>query len=492
MEEQIIDQVQFRREKLARLKEMNVKPYGERYNISHSISEVRKIYGSVAEEEKSNETVRLAGRVMAVRGHGKVIFADMRDLDDIIQLYVRKNDLAEGKFDIFKLVDIGDLVGVEGNIFKTKKGELSLYVTDFVPLAKCLNPLPEKWHGLKDTEIRYRKRYLDLIVNPDVRKTFITRTKIVRSIRELLDRKGFFEVETPSMNTIPGGANARPFITHHNALDMDLYMRIATELHLKRLIVGGLEKVYEIGRIYRNEGISTKHNPEFTTLEVYEAYTDYEGMMCLAEDIIASIAKNTTGTYELEYEGKKVNLKPPFTRITMDEALKKYAGTGLKELRDLNFARSKAKELGIEKVNELSVANLIDKIFEATVEPQLIQPTFILDYPVELSPLAKKKEDDPTLTYRFELFIINFEVANAFSELNDPFDQKERFLEQMKQRDAGDLEAQMLDEDYVEALEYGMPPAGGMGVGIDRLAMLFTNSPSIRDVILFPLMKPVQ
>jgi len=338
--------------------------------------------------------------------------------------------------------------------------------------------------------MRYRKRYLDLLINPDIRETFITRSRIITTIRELLDKRGFFEVETPSMNLIAGGATARPFITHHNTLDMDLYLRIALELHLKRLIVGGMEKVYEIGRIYRNEGISTRHNPEFTMLELYEAYTDYHGMMNLAEDIVSTLAEKVIGKYDILYQGKKVNLKPPYARITMDEGLRKYAGAGLSDLRDIDFARNKAKELGLEGVDMLNVAHLIDKIFEFTVEPHLVNPTFIMDYPIELSPLAKKKEEDPLLTYRFELFIVNFEMANAFSELNDPADQKERFLEQVKQRESGDDEAHMLDEDYLEALEYGLTPTGGMGIGIDRLAMLFTDSPSIRDVILFPLMRP--
>ena len=488
MEEQLTDQIQIRMEKLGKLQELGIKAYGEKYDKSHSISEIVKIFTNIG-EEKSHESIKLAGRLMALRGHGKVIFADLRDRDGIIQLYLRKNDLGE-KFELFKYLDIGDIIGVEGNVFKTKKGELTLYVTSFIPLSKCLKPLPEKWHGLKDTEIRYRKRYLDLVINPEVRHTFITRSKIVKAIRELLDMKGFCEFETPSMNLIAGGANARPFITHHNALDLDLYLRIATELHLKRLITGGLEKVYEIGRLYRNEGISTRHNPEFTTLEVYEAYTDYEGMMKLAEDIVSFVAEKTIGKYELVYQGKEVNLKPPYKRITMNEALKKYADLTTSDLRNIDFARNKAKTLGIDGVEKMNVANLIDKIFEFTVEPHLIQPTFILDYPVELSPLAKKKDEDPFLTYRFELFIINFEIANAFSEINDPFDQRERFLEQMKQREAGDDEAHMLDEDFIESLEYGMPPTGGMGIGIDRISMLFTDSTSIRDVILFPLMKP--
>ena len=486
---ELSEQMQIRREKLEKLKELNVKPYGEKYVRSHNIGEITEVFKDIG-EEPGEETLSLAGRLMAIRGHGKVMFADLFDLTGKIQLYFRKKDIGAENFEVLKITDIGDLIGVKGPVFKTKKGEVSLYVKEFVFLSKCLNPLPEKWHGLKDAELRYRKRYLDLIVNPEVRNTFISRTKIVRTIRELLDKKGFFEVETPSMNLIPGGANARPFITHHNTLDLELYMRIATELHLKRLIVGGLEKVYEIGRIYRNEGISTKHNPEFTTLEVYEAYTDYYGMMDLTEEIVSTAAEKVLGKYDTVYDGKEVNLKPPYLRITMDEALKKYAGVGIAELRDINFARSKAKELGIEGVEKMSVAHLMDKIFEETVEPHLINPTFIMDYPIELSPLAKKKEDDPLMTYRFELFIVNFEVANAFSELNDPADQKERFTEQVKQREEGDLEAQMLDDDYLEALEYGMPPTGGMGMGIDRLAMILTDSPSIRDVILFPLMRP--
>lgn len=488
-EQQITEQMQIRLDKCKKIEELGVKPYGESYRATHSISEIRTIFAD-AGKEPSAEKVKLAGRVMALRAHGKVIFADLMDIDSRIQLYLRKKDVGPEKFEILKLVDIGDLIGVEGQIFKTQKGELSVFVTDFTFLTKCLKPLPEKWHGLTDTDMRYRKRYLDLIVNSEVRKTFITRSKIIRTIRELLDNRGYFEVETPSMNIIPGGANARPFMTHHNTLDMDLYMRIATELHLKRLIVGGLEKVYEIGRIYRNEGVSTKHNPEFTTLELYEAYTDYYGMMDITQDIVATVAKKVMERYDITYQGKLLNLEPPYKRITMNQALKEYGGVELAELRDIEFARKKAKELGIDGVDKMSVAHLMDKIFEVTVEPHLINPTFIMDYPIELSPLAKKKEDDPLMTYRFELFIVNFEVANAFSELNDPADQKERFLEQMKQRESGDAEAQMLDDDYVEALDYGLPPTGGMGMGIDRLTMLFTDSPSIRDVILFPLMRP--
>jgi len=487
--QELSEQMQVRREKLAKLREMGVNPYGEKYERTHTIKKIIDTFTDIG-EEPAGEDVKIAGRLMAIRGHGKVMFADLVDLTGKIQLYLRKKDVGEEKYEILKITDIGDVIGVEGQVFRTKKGELSLYVKDFVFLTKCLNPLPEKWHGLKDGEMRYRKRYLDLLINPDIRETFITRSRIITTIRELLDKRGFFEVETPSMNLIAGGATARPFITHHNTLDMDLYLRIALELHLKRLIVGGMEKVYEIGRIYRNEGISTRHNPEFTMLELYEAYTDYHGMMNLAEDIVSTLAEKVIGKYDILYQGKKVNLKPPYARITMDEGLRKYAGAGLSDLRDIDFARNKAKELGLEGVDMLNVAHLIDKIFEFTVEPHLVNPTFIMDYPIELSPLAKKKEEDPLLTYRFELFIVNFEMANAFSELNDPADQKERFLEQVKQRESGDDEAHMLDEDYLEALEYGLTPTGGMGIGIDRLAMLFTDSPSIRDVILFPLMRP--
>jgi lysyl-tRNA synthetase, class II len=471
------------------LERAGIDPYGQSFKRTHQVKQIAERYGEIEIGVESDE-VSVAGRIMAIRSHGKTVFANLQDVTGSIQLYFRKDRLGEEAFEHMKKLDLGDILGAEGKVFRTKSGEVTVAVECFVPLSKSLHPLPEKWHGLKDVETRYRQRYLDLITSDESRQVFVRRSRIISAVRALLDGRGFIEVETPCMNALAGGAAARPFTTHHNALELDLYLRIATELHLKRCIVGGLEKVYEIGRIFRNEGISTKHNPEFTMLELYEAYSDYEGMMETLESLIGQICSTLGGGVEITYQGVTLNLKPPFERLSMNEAFIKYAGFSLNELRELEYARKIACELGIPFKKQEEMGHLIDKVFEFKVEPHLVQPVFITDYPIELSPLAKRKKEDPTLTYRFELFINHNEIANAFSELNDPLDQRERFLYQLKLREAGDDDAHPLDEDFLTALEYGMPPTGGMGVGIDRLVMLFTDSPSIRDVILFPILKP--
>jgi len=474
-----------RREKLFELMEKGIAPYGQRYPRTHLAADIK---GDFAGHE--GQTVSLAGRLMGKRGHGKAAFADLQDGSGKIQIYVRLNDVGADTYALFEKLDVGDLIGVKGKVFKTRMGEISVAVEELTLLAKSLRPLPEKWHGLKDVELRYRQRYVDLIVNPEVKETFVLRSRIIHAIRSYLEKRGFLEVETPMMHPIAGGAAARPFITHHNALDMHLYLRIAPELYLKRLLVGGFERVYEINRNFRNEGISTRHNPEFTMLELYQAYADYTDMMALTEDMIATVAREVLGTTVITYEGVEINLAPPWTRIPMLEAVKQHTGLDFSALSDAGQARRAARELGLEVGDDDSWGTVLNAVFEEMVEPKLIQPTFVIDYPIEISPLAKRKADAPELTYRFELFIYGREMANAFSELNDPLDQKERFQKQVEKRRAGDDEAHMMDEDYIRALEYGMPPAGGLGIGIDRLVMLLTNSSSIRDVILFPLMKP--
>ncbi|HHU64134.1 MAG TPA: lysine--tRNA ligase [Clostridiales bacterium] len=473
-------------EKLKKLEEMGVKPFCvQRYDRTHYSKTIKENF-----EELEGKTVSIAGRIMSRRGHGKVSFCDVADREGKIQIYIRVNEIGEQSYEEFKLYDIGDIIGVTGEVFRTKKGEISVKAQKMTLLSKALLPLPEKWHGLKDVDIRYRQRYLDLIVNPDVKETFIIRSKFIKAMREFLDERGYLEVETPVLHNIAGGAAARPFITHHNTLDMDMYLRIATELHLKRLIVGGLEKVYELGRVFRNEGMSVKHNPEFTSIEIYEAYTDYNDMMDLTEELISTSVERVLGTTKIEYQGQEIDLTPPWTRMTMVEAVKKYADIDFNQIESDEQARDVAKKLNVDVDKKATKGQVLNEIFEEYVEDHLIQPTFIMDYPIEVSPLAKKREDNPMMTYRFELFITGREIANAFSELNDPMDQKERFLEQVEQRKAGDEEAHMMDEDYINALEYGMPPTGGLGIGIDRLIMLITDSPSIRDVILFPTMKP--
>lgn len=434
--------------------------------------------------------VSLCGRLMSKRGMGKVSFCDLRDNDGKIQLYTQIDEIGEERYAKYQKLDIGDIVGVKGEAFITKRGEISIRVKEYTLLAKSLRPLPEKFHGLTNQDLRYRMRYLDLIVNPEVKDTFIKRSKAIKAIREYLDNLGYIEVETPVLNTIPGGAAAKPFITHHNTLDLDMYLRIATELHLKRLIVGGIEKVYEIGRIFRNEGMSVKHNPEFTSIELYEAYTDYNGMMDICENMIRNAALAAAGTTVLSYQGVEIDLTPAFTRLTMLEAVLKYASVDFSNITDINEAKNLAKSCGVYVEGNPSVGEILNLVFEEKVEENLIQPTFILDYPVEVSPLTKRKKDNPAFTERFELFITSRELANAYTELNDPIDQKERFLDQLRQRESGNEEANMYDDDFIMSLEYGMPPTGGLGVGIDRLVMLLTDSPSIRDVLLFPTMKP--
>ena len=484
------EHVEMRIKNLETLKEAGVKPYGEKYVTTTTIGEVVEKFKDLKESEEGDE-VSLAGRLVALRSHGKASFGDLQDVTGQIQVYFKQNKVGKEKYQLLKATDIGDFVGVKGKVFRTRKGELTVFLDDFTYLTKALRPPPEKFHGLKDVEMRYRRRYVDLLSNPDVRNSFLIRSRIISEIRRFLESKGFFEVETPSMSLIAGGANARPFMTHHNALDMDFYFRIAVELYLKRLIVGGMDRVFEIGRVFRNEGIDTRHNPEFTIMELYQAYADYEDMMKITEDIIATICENVIGTYKVKFMEHEIDLKPPFQRLTMEEALMKYGGIDMKKLRELDYAWEMAKKYDLDLERKEDVAYILDKVFGAAVEPNLIQPVFITDYPIELSPLAKKREDDPTLTYRFELFMANSEIANAFSELNDPMDQRERFMSQIQKKELfHDDEAHPMDEDYVMALEYGMPPTGGLGIGIDRLIMMLTDSPSIRDVILFPLMKP--
>jgi len=490
-QEELNDQLQVRREKLQALKDKGIDPFGKKFERSHQAIELKEQYGEFTKEEleEKNIFVSIAGRIMTKRGKGKAGFAHIQDLSGQIQIYVRKDSVGEDQYEIFNMADLGDLVGVKGTVFKTKVGELSVKATEFVLLTKALRPLPDKYHGLKDIEQRYRQRYLDLIMNPDSKNTFITRSKIIQSMRRYLDSHGYLEVETPMMHSIAGGAAARPFITHHNALDMPLYMRIAIELHLKRLIVGGLEKVYEIGRVFRNEGVSTRHNPEFTMLELYEAYADFHDIMELTENMIAHIAQEVLGTTTIQYDEYEVDLKPKWKRLHMVDAIKEYTNVDFWNVTSAEEARALAEEHGVEINENMQYGHIVNEFFEQKVEDKLIQPTFIYGHPVEISPLAKKNEADPRFTDRFELFIVGREHANAFTELNDPIDQRERFEAQLKEREQGNDEAHMMDEDFIEALEYGMPPTGGLGIGIDRLVMLLTNSPSIRDVLLFPQMR---
>lgn len=429
---------------------------------------------------------------MAIRRHGKTAFCVLRDLSGEIQLYFRKDVLGEESYNLFKLLDIGDIVGVKGTVFVTHTGETTIRVEKWTLLSKSLRPLPEKFHGLTDKETRYRQRYLDLIVNPEVKDTFIKRSKIIKGIRKYLDDRHFLEVETPMLHTIAGGAAARPFKTHHNALDMDIYLRIAPELHLKRLLVGGLERVYEMNRCFRNEGIDTRHNPEFTTVELYQAYGDLEDVINITEDMVSKLAEMLYGTMKLTYIDKEIDLTPPWDRMTMIEAVKKFSGADFEGITDVETARKMADEHDVEYGQYDGVGKIINAFFEKFVEENLIQPTIITGHPLEISPLTKQDRDNPLLTYRFEAFIYGRELANGFSELNDPIDQRNRFIEQMKERERGDDEAHQMDEDYCRALEYGLPPTGGLGIGIDRLVMFLTNSPSIRDVLLFPLSRPEQ
>jgi len=489
--EELSDQLKVRREKLHSLREKGLDPFGKRFERTHQTEEIIAAYNEFEKEELEGKevSVTIAGRIMTKRGKGKAGFAHIQDLTGQIQIYVRKDEIGEEAYEIFNTADLGDIVGVSGIIFKTKVGELSIKVKSFELLTKSLRPLPDKFHGLKDIEQRYRQRYVDLIMSPESKKTFITRSKIIQAMRRYLDDQGYLEVETPTMHSIPGGASARPFITHHNALDMPLYMRIAIELHLKRLIVGGLEKVYEIGRVFRNEGVSTRHNPEFTMIELYEAYADYQDIMTLTENVIAHVAKEVLGTTTVQYGDYEVNLEPQWARLHMVDAIKEHTGADFWKEMSVEEARELADKHNVEINEHMQYGHIVNEFFEQKVEEKLIQPTFIYGHPVEISPLAKKNDQDPRFTDRFELFIVAREHANAFTELNDPIDQKERFEAQLKEREQGNDEAHMMDEDFIEALEYGMPPTGGLGIGIDRLVMLLTNSPSIRDVLLFPQMR---
>jgi lysyl-tRNA synthetase, class II len=491
MSEELNEHMRVRREKLDTYRAKGLDPFGGKFVRTNLSQELHDQYGELSKEEleETEHQVTIAGRMMTKRGKGKAGFAHIQDLSGQIQLYVRKDAIGEDAYEIFNSTDLGDIVGVTGVMFKTNVGELSVKVTDFHLLTKSLRPLPEKYHGLKDVEQRYRQRYLDLITNMDSRETFVTRSKIIRAIRNYLDGHGYLEVETPMMHSIPGGAAARPFITHHNALDIPLYMRIAIELHLKRLIVGGLEKVYEIGRVFRNEGVSTRHNPEFTMLELYEAYADYHDIMELTENMVAHIAKEVLGTTTITYGDYEVDLTPKWKRLHMVDAVKQYTGVDFWKQMSDEEARQLAKDNGIEIKETMTFGHVVNEFFEQRVEDKLIQPTFIYGHPVEISPLAKKNKEDERFTDRFELFIVAREHANAFSELNDPIDQRERFEAQLREREEGNDEAHMMDEDFVESLEYGMAPTGGLGIGIDRLVMLLTNSPSIRDVLLFPQMR---
>ena len=499
-----------RLEKLNDLKSRNINPFEiTKYDVNaknadlkaqYEADEKKIIEEADGDEEKINaglekikeEDVRIAGRIMSWRNMGKANFIDVRDGSDRIQVYVRSNDIGAEEFKEFKKWDIGDIVGVEGFVFRTRKGEISVHAHKITLLSKSLLPLPEKWHGLKDQDMRYRQRYVDLIVNPNVKDTFVKRSQILREVRNYLDNMGYLEVDTPVLHTLEIGASARPFVTHHNALDIDMYLRIETELYLKRLVVGGFERVYEVGRIFRNEGMDTSHNPEFTSIEMYQAYTDYIGMMDIIEDMYKTIAKNVCGTDVINYQGVEINLGKKWERLTMIEAVKKYAGVDYNDWESDEQARACAKEKGVEvdEGENATKGHVLIAFFDAFVEDKLIQPTIIYDYPVENSPLAKRKPSNPAFTERFEYFIYCREMGNAFSELNDPVDQRERFVKQVEAKRAQGANAEV-DEDFVTALEYGLPPTGGLGFGLDRLVMLLTDSPSIRDVLLFPTMKPL-
>lgn len=486
-QQKLSEVLQIRRDKLTAMKEEGKDPF-------QVTSFQRTAYAAqIVErfEEMEGQKVSIAGRIMSKRGMGKASFIDLRDHSGRIQSYVRQDHVGEESYADFKKWDIGDIVGLEGEVFRTQKGEISIKADSVALLSKSLLPLPEKWHGLKDTELRYRQRYVDLIVNPEVKETFVKRSKIITAMRHYLDGKGFLEVETPVLHSVAGGAAARPFITHHNALDIDMYMRIALELHLKRLIVGGFDKVYEIGRVFRNEGIDTKHNPEFTLLELYEAYTNYEGIMDITEGLVRHCAHEVLGTGKIQYGDVEIDLDKPFARVSMLDAVKQYAGVDFRTVKTVEEARALAKEHHVEYEERLGIGGILSLFFEEFCEEHLIQPTFVMDHPVEISPLSKRKPGDPEYTERFELFILGREHANAFSELNDPLDQRERFQHQAEMKAAGDDEACDLDEDFLTALEYGLPPTGGLGIGVDRLVMLLTGSASIRDVLLFPTMRPI-
>ena len=487
-ETEINEQMQVRIDKMHKIEEHGWKPFGYRFLYTHRAADIAAQFDELSEKETE---VKMAGRIMAIRGHGKTCFMDMQDKTGRIQVYVRKDVIGEENYALIKLMDIGDTVGITGTAFRTHMGELSIKANSVEMLSKSLRPLPEKWHGLKDVETRYRQRYVDLIVNPEVRDTFVKRSQIIRSVREVLDSHDFLEVETPILNTIAGGAAARPFISYHNALDMQVYMRIAPELYLKRLIVGGMDRVYEMGRVFRNEGIDNRHNPEFTSVEIYQAYADYRDMMDLTEEVVVKTAEKVLGTTTINYEGTTIELASPWKRMSMIEAVKEYSGKDFTNVTDLEEARAIAKELNVAIEPTFGIGKIINACFEEYVEDKLVQPTFITGHPKEISPLAKSNPENPEITDRFEAYIYGREICNGFTELNDPIDQKERFLKQVEERANGDEEANMMDEDFVNALEYGLPPTGGLGIGIDRLVMFLTNSSTIRDVLFFPTMKPI-
>jgi lysyl-tRNA synthetase class 2 len=487
-ENEINEQMQVRIDKMHKIEEHGWKPFGHRFLYTHRAADIAAQFDELSEKETE---VKMAGRIMAIRGHGKTCFMDMQDKTGRIQVYVRKDVIGEENYALIKLMDIGDTVGITGTAFRTHMGELSIKANSVEMLSKSLRPLPEKWHGLKDVETRYRQRYVDLIVNPEVRDTFVKRSQIIRSVREVLDSHDFLEVETPILNTIAGGAAARPFISYHNALDMQVYMRIAPELYLKRLIVGGMDRVYEMGRVFRNEGIDNRHNPEFTSVEIYQAFADYRDMMDLTEEVVVKTAEKVLGTTTINYEGTTIELASPWKRMSMIEAVKEYSGKDFTNVTDLEEARAIATELNVAVEPSFGIGKIINACFEEYVEDKLIQPTFITGHPKEISPLAKSNPENPEITDRFEAYIYGREICNGFTELNDPIDQKERFLKQVEERANGDEEANMMDEDFVNALEYGLPPTGGLGIGIDRLVMFLTNSSTIRDVLFFPTMKPL-
>ena len=478
-----------RREKLEEIRQLGVDPYAYKYSPTHTTQEIREQFAEVGDQPDETKSVRVAGRIMTKRDHGKSGFAHLQDGSGRLQIYVRQNAVGEEAYQVYRKLDVGDIIGVDGPVFRTRTGELTVLVNEVELLAKSLRSPPEKWHGLQNKETRYRQRYADLMMNPDVMQVFINRTRMIQAVREYLNQDGFIEVETPILQPVYGGATARPFTTHHNALDMPLYLRIANELYLKRLIVGGFDRVYEFSKDFRNEGIDHDHSPEFTMIELYQAYADYEDMMGLTENLLAHTARTVLGTTQITYKGDSISLDPPWRRLTMIESIKEEAGIDVDKLSDAEL-RDAVLDAGVELEGAAPRGKLIAELFEAHVEPNLVQPTFIYDYPIEISPFAKKKRESDRFVERFEFFIARMEMGNAFSELNDPIDQRERFIEGAKKGDDGDEDALMIDEDYLRALEYGMPPTGGLGFGIDRLAMLLTDQTSIRDVILFPQMRP--
>lgn len=490
VEQDMNELMKVRRDKLAAFEAKGVAPFGHRFEVSHHAKDVLEQFAHLEGEEESSEEITIAGRLMAIRGHGKASFSVLMDRSGRIQIYFKLDVLGEEKYSQFKLLDIGDIIGVKGHVFRTRRGEITVRVDDFDMLSKSLRPLPEKFHGLTDTEIRYRQRYVDLIMNPEVMNTFVARTNIMKSIREYLDERDYIEVETPVLGTIAGGAAARPFITHHNTLDLDMYLRIATELNLKRLIVGGMERVYEMGRVFRNEGMDVRHNPEFTTIELYQAYADYTDLMDITEGLVLNAANKVLGTTEFDYQGTHIDLAN-VKRISMNDAVKEATGKDFLSCQTVEEARAMATEIGVPYEERFGIGGILNAAFEEKVEETLIQPTFITGHPTEISPLAKRNPENPMITDRFEFFIYGRELANGFTELNDPIDQEGRFLDQLKQREAGDDEAHEMDRDFITALEYGLPPTGGLGIGIDRLVMFLTDSASIRDVLLFPTMKPL-